>query len=301
MTPADGHNLDITMYSFQDLLNLFGIKSKIISTEEIKSAKRKVLMMHPDKSGLDANYFLFYKKALDIIYHYYLETNKQNQSMTEENTEYKNKVQFNENLETVVKKNVGEMSSDKFQSWFNEQFDEVVGNRFDPTRNDWFRNEDSLYKLNENVKVNGISSEFEKIKKQNAELAVYRGVQEMRHNAGSSLYDEEDTGDQYISTDPFSKLKFDDLRKVHKDQTILAVGERDFSKVKTYKNMEQLQQERGAQVLDPLDKSEAEKLFQDNEKTYKERILKQQFESNRKTDQFEEKNKTILSSFLRLF
>jgi len=301
MTPADGHNLDITMYSFQDLLNLFGIKSKIISTEEIKSAKRKVLMMHPDKSGLDANYFLFYKKALDIIYHYYLETNKQNQSMSEENTEYKNKVQFNENLETVVKKNVGEMSSDKFQSWFNEQFEEVAGNRFDPTRNDWFRNEDPVYKLNENVKVNGISSEFEKIKKQNAELAVYRGVQEMRHNAGSSLYDEEDTGDQYISTDPFSKLKFDDLRKVHKDQTILAVGEHDFSKVKTYKNMEQLQQERGAQVLDPLDKSEAEKLFQDNEKTYKERILKQQFESNRKTDQFEEKNKTILSSFLRLF
>jgi hypothetical protein len=301
MTPADGHNLDITMYSFQDLLNLFGIKSKIISTEEIKSAKRKVLMMHPDKSGLDANYFLFYKRALDIIYHYYLETNKQNQSMSEENTEYKNKVQFNENLETVVKKNVGEMSSDKFQSWFNEQFEEVAGNRFDPTRNDWFRNEDPVYKLNENVKVNGISSEFEKIKKQNAELAVYRGVQEMRHNAGSSLYDEEDTGDQYISTDPFSKLKFDDLRKVHKDQTILAVGEHDFSKVKTYKNMEQLQQERGTQVLDPLDKSEAEKLFQDNEKTYKERILKQQFESNRKTDQFEEKNKTILSSFLRLF
>jgi hypothetical protein len=104
MNPVDGHNLDITMYSFQDLLNLFGIKSKIISTEEIKSAKRKVLMMHPDKSGLDANYFLFYKKALDIVYHYYLEINKQNQSMSEENTEYKNKVRFNDNFKTAVEK-----------------------------------------------------------------------------------------------------------------------------------------------------------------------------------------------------
>jgi hypothetical protein len=196
---------------------------------------------------------------------------------------------------------VNELSSDKFQSWFNEQFDEVVGNRFDPTRNDWFINKDPIYKLNDNVKVNGISSEFEKIKKQNAELAVYRGVQEMRNNAGSSLYDEEDTGYQYISTDPFSKLKFDDLRKVHKDQTILAVGEHDLSKMKIYKNMEQLQYERDGDTLEPLDKTEAEKLFQDNEKTYKERILKQQFESNRKTDQFEEKNKSILSSFLRLF
>jgi hypothetical protein len=129
----------------------------------------------------------------------------------------------------------------------------------------------------------------------------YDGVQNMYSSGGTNLYYDEEETDDYVTSDPFSKLKFDDLRKVHKDQTILAVGEHDFSKVKTYKNMEQLQQERGTQVLDPLDKSEAEKLFQDNEKTYKERILKQQFESNRKTDQFEEKNKTILSSFLRLF
>lgn len=297
----EAHNLDITMYSFQDLLNLFGIQSKIISVEDIKTAKRKVLMMHPDKSRLDAKYFLFYKKALDIIYHYHIETNKQNQSMSEENTEYKNKVVFNENLIKDVKKNVGEMSSDKFQMWFNDQFEETVGNRFDATRNDWFRNEDPVYKLNENVKVDGISSEFEKIKKQNADLAVYRGVQEMRHNAGSNLYDDKDAGDQYISADPFGKLKFDDLRKVHKDQTILAVGEHDLSKVKTYKNMEQLQQERGTQALEPLAESDAQRQFAENEKAYQERILKQQFESNRKTDQFEEKNKTILSTFLRLF
>ena len=29
--------------------------------------------------------------------------------------------------------------------------------------------------------------------------------------------------DNYIDYDPFSKLKFDDLRRVHKDETIMSV------------------------------------------------------------------------------
>ena len=294
------HNLDITMYSFRDLLNLFNIKSTIISTEDIKSAKRKVLMMHPDKSKLDAKYFLFYKKALDIVYQCYNETHKTNQSMSEENTEYKNKIVFSDNIKTVSK-NVGDMSTEKFQTWFNEQFEEQMGNKIDEGRNDWFKNEDPTYIIDNNAKVDSIGREFEKIKKQNAELVKYRGVEEIKNHSGSTLYDEPDDDGYYISADPFSKLKFDDLRKVHKDQTILSVGEHDFSKVKTYKNMEQLQQERGAQTLEPLATTDAEKLIDENERAYKERIIKQQFDSNRKTDQFEEKNKSIISSFLRLF
>ena len=35
----------------------------------------------------------------------------------------------------------------------------------------------------------------------------------------SSYFEEEDT-DDYVACDVFSKLKFDDLRKVHKDQTV---------------------------------------------------------------------------------
>ena len=69
------HNLNIKMYSFQELLDLFKLSSNI-TIEEMKRAKMMVLKMHPDKSRLPPDYFLFYKKAYEIIYQYYEETHK---------------------------------------------------------------------------------------------------------------------------------------------------------------------------------------------------------------------------------
>ena len=42
------HNLDISKYSFEEILGLFDL-SYDISEDEMKRAKRKVLMTHPDK------------------------------------------------------------------------------------------------------------------------------------------------------------------------------------------------------------------------------------------------------------
>ena len=64
------HNLNIHQYSFKELLELFDL-SNTISVEDLKRAKKKVLMTHPDKSRLPSEYFLFYKKAFEIIYSFY--------------------------------------------------------------------------------------------------------------------------------------------------------------------------------------------------------------------------------------
>ena len=54
------HNLDIQTYSLKDLLNLFNLNEKdVITIEDIKRAKLIVLKMHPDKSKLSSDYFLF--------------------------------------------------------------------------------------------------------------------------------------------------------------------------------------------------------------------------------------------------
>ena len=49
------------MYSLKDILDLFDLDYDI-NIDDLKRAK-KVLMTHPDKSRLDAKYFLFYKKS----------------------------------------------------------------------------------------------------------------------------------------------------------------------------------------------------------------------------------------------
>ena len=50
------HNLNIHMYSLAEILNLFDLDYQF-DIEGLKRAKKKVLMLHPDKSKLDPEYF----------------------------------------------------------------------------------------------------------------------------------------------------------------------------------------------------------------------------------------------------
>jgi len=58
---------DIRNYNLPDILKLFSIP--VAFTEDhLKSAKRTVLKMHPDKCNLPKEYFLFFTKAYRILY-----------------------------------------------------------------------------------------------------------------------------------------------------------------------------------------------------------------------------------------
>ncbi len=64
--------LNIDSYSLKDILDLFNLSSvEDLSDATINQMKKKVLMTHPDKSGLDPKYFLFYKKAFDRLKYIY--------------------------------------------------------------------------------------------------------------------------------------------------------------------------------------------------------------------------------------
>jgi hypothetical protein len=95
-------------------------------------------------------------------------------------------------------------------------------------------------------------------------------------------------------------LKFDDLRKVHKDQTVFSVSENDFSKQKIYGNYDELRSARGSQMLTPIEKAKAEQMLRERDQKMKEQMLAKQHQSNLRTMEYEEKNKSIISSFLQL-
>ena len=79
------HNLDIQQYNLKEILELFSINSYDFSLDDLKNAKRRVLMMHPDKSNLPHDYFLFYKKAFDIVVKFYSSKNKTEEEAINEN------------------------------------------------------------------------------------------------------------------------------------------------------------------------------------------------------------------------
>jgi hypothetical protein len=303
--PPPPHNLNIYMYNLQEILGLFDL-TYTITIEDLKRAKKKVLMLHPDKSRLSPDYFLFYKKAFDIILQLYENNNKQNQTINSETVKYKPlENTLNNAAKNKVKTVIGEMDKSEFNNTFNQLFNDNMVKKPSQHRNDWFSKEEPIYNIDPNVSTKNMGAVLDTIKQKNAELIKYNGIQELyvNSNSGSRLYDEnedEDADDVYISTDPFSKLKFDDLRKVHKDQTVFVVSERDIEKVPVYNSVDQYNRERSKQMAAPLEKAEAERMLSEQDRIYRESMMKKEHAANLRSMEYEKKNKSVLANFLRL-
>ena len=296
------HNLDIQMYSFNEILSLFNLPINM-NMYDLKRAKKQVLMLHPDKSKLPSEYFLFYKKAFDMIVVYFENNTKETVILTDENTVYKkmDTTDFNKATSSKIHSIVNKMSSSEFHSKFNELYENNMMER-KHNKNEWFSNNEPIYNINEPVSNNNIGRVFETIKKQNQGIIQYEGVKEIGNDSvvGNSFYDDDYNSNLYVSSNPFSKLKYDDLRKVHKDQTIFSVSESDYLTVPKFSSVDHFVKERTNQTVRPLDKQQSESILVEKERMYKENIANRLHQSKLKTQIYAEKNKTVLSSFLQI-
>ena len=310
-TQKQKHNLDLASYSFDEILQMFDLTYDI-SIDDLKRAKRKVLMSHPDKSGLPPDYFLFYKRAFELVVHYQQSHSRQSHIVNEHTSvEY---VPLTE-TDTNTKRQLSEKTkTNQFQQRFNELFEQNMAEKPDPTRNEWFRSESasSIYETQGTVSVSNLNSSFESIKTRQREqgLVRYTGIRELSssfsggassfYDSGPSSMEDEQNQDVYVSSDPFSKLKFEDLRKVHKDQTVFAVSEQDYANVPKYKNVDQYSRERSIDTIKPMEKQQAQRLFDERERIAREQQAKKQHLMELRMQEYAEKNKKIMGAFLHL-
>ena len=296
---SQNHNLDINSYNLEELLGLFDLQYEL-NMEDMKRAKKKVLMLHPDKSRMDAKYFLFYKKAYEMIYQFFTHQQKQNQNVTKEATVYRpNEDIHHETTSKKINEQIEKMENKNFQNKFNQLFEENMYQKPDETKNAWFRDEKSSYDLPQNGS-NNIDRTFQQIKEKNNGLVRYRGVQNnMQTNNGTSFYDEDDD-ESYVSSDPFGKLKYDDLRKVHKDETVFSVSENDIHKIKTYRSVDEFNRARGQQDTNPIEQEKAQQMLKLKEQQKRELQMQREYQAKLQSQQYAEKNKSILASFLQI-
>lgn len=299
--PASTHNLDVKSYSLDELFRLLKISDNP-TKEEMLIAKRRVLQFHPDKSGLSPDYFIFYKKAFEIATHYYEEHNKISRPITEDTTEYK---QFDSAPNAkVIREKIQKMTENKQfdQGQFNQYFEKNMTDKRQ-YKNEWFQQGDPTTDIPKGkVNPKNMGEEFQKIKEKQQALISYKGVQDFSvSSGGTKLYDDEDdsTETEYISSgDPFSKFKYEDLRKVHKDLTVLAVSEKDFDKMDKYASVEQYKKQR--QDVKPMEKAEAERIIQEKEGFAKQQFSQKLHQSTVKSMKNEEKGNQFLAKFLQL-
>ena len=112
-------NLDIRSYSFKEILQLFDLNDnqEISIQDTMKKARIKVLSMHPDKLKLSSQYFIFYKKAYEIIAQYYQDQPevKIKQIINDEKIIYDIKDDIKHNK--VVKKQLEKMDKEEFTNF----------------------------------------------------------------------------------------------------------------------------------------------------------------------------------------
>ena len=301
------HNLNLQMYSFTELLNLFHLDDvSTLSDAKMKAAKMMVLKMHPDKSRLPPDYFLFYKKAFDIVLEFYRQQQRVDQPLPKEEIQY---IPSTRHSVPKVAATIEKMDKGEFHDKFNQLFEDNMLNKTKQqdaaTRLQWFTQEDPLYAGIEMLNGNGgaIHRNMESLKQQQQpqHLAKYQGVQTLYSRGGNAFYEDEDNEDaDYIHVDPFSKLKFDDLRKVHKDQTVIPVSESDLQHTHAYGSVEELSRARSQQNVAPMDRAQSVRHLAQHAQVHQDQIARKEYHAKLQSIEYHDKSKTVLSHFLRL-
>lgn len=249
-------DLDISNYSLEDILKLFDINYDY-NANTLRNVKKRVLMLHPDKSKLDKEYFLFFSKAYDVLVKI-LEFRSQQKRSQEVNINYEalDSCEENEEIINKIKKHKN------FNKIFNKLFEEMKINDEEDGYGSWLKsNED----IEEDKEYNNESLEERKKILRNNSIIEYGVIKEynnfdkMRSKSKSNGFYE---GNNILNSK--SNLNYDDLKQAH-TETLIPVIEEDFRNVKKYNNLEHLKQERNNQILTPLSKKEGISLLNKRE------------------------------------
>jgi len=298
------------MYSFQEILHLFDLPdANDITPEQMKRAKMTVLKTHPDKSRLPPDFFLFYSKAFKIIVDFYNNQQRTTKEIPKTEIKYDKEVDgFFENTPGIMDK-VSSIPTKKFNTVFNDLFEKNQMGKQIVNRNEWFSKEDGELTSMKVSNVSAMNRTFDQIKEKQQGMVVYRGIRETPLSIGissSSLYEDiegdetTEDGGIYIETDPFSKLKFEDIKKVHKNETVFAVGEKDYDKVPKYHSVEQYNIARNINDVSLETEEENRRILNQREIDFQNKIIQKQYQSKKKDIDTSIKNKSVLSYFLQI-
>ena len=251
-------DLNIQNYDLEDILGLFKINGQL-TEQELKRAYRMYLKTHPDKSGLDARVFRFFKQAYDVLSKIYYFRNKKTQQNTTYDTTESNLSQ--DKLKILNKLNG--LSCKEFNEKFNKMFElsKVVDGETDTGYEDWYRN----YKDRNDPKINlsQFGTEFEKRKRESKALVKKQELCEMGGRGG---YEIDRTGGVEYSSGIFSKLQYEDLKKAH-TETVVPVTREDFENKERFNTFNSFKTHREQQNISPLSLQQSKNYLQQREQS----------------------------------
>jgi len=276
-------DLNIENYDLEDILNVFKLNYQFTEAD-LKGAYRTMLKTHPDKSGLKKEVFLFFKEAYQILSKiFYFRNRKKSCTHQQQYTVEKNKEH-----ELLLKKLDGKSVKD-FNKWFNDMFEKnkLTDEEEDKGYGEWYKSESE----NNNEKVASLSDFgriFENKKKQCKSLVVRKDIMEMQNlNNGYNL--SRDAPDEY-SSDIFSKLQYEDLKKAH-TETVVPVTREDFEKKKQFNSVDSYRRYRSNQNTQALSLEQSRAFLQKKQKNMNEQDSRRIYKILKRDEEVEKINK----------
>ena len=219
-------DLHIENYNLKELLVLFNLDYNF-NIDDLKKAKKIVLMTHPDKSGLNKDYFLFFTSAYKLIYNLYDFRYKS----TNNNTKYTEYIlEKNEDNEKLLNAYNIQNKPD-FNKWFNDMFEtsQIPDLNKSAGYGSWLVSDEDIE--TQIATKNTMNSLIEDKKTKMRSLIIHNQYKEITNT--SSLYDLTTEQPDTYSSDIFSKLSYEDLKKAH-TESVVPVTIDDYNNRKQY-------------------------------------------------------------------
>jgi hypothetical protein len=244
-------DLDIRNYELRDILNLFKMPS-VFTEAHMREAKLTVMRTHPDKSGLDKEYFLFFSKAYKILHEVYQVRAGLSRQKDAKYDDVKEDIDARRNTNSDKLKR---MNADEFNSWFNQTFEQnkLYDEEQDSGYGDWLKDNDADADADADEDLGEGASwaqrmeqlDRRKTKLREQALVVRSEVKTFDSGGGYSLSrecpEEHSSGLNFGGSG--SSLAYEDLRKAH-TESVIPVTHEDYEAVRKYKNMNELQMSR---------------------------------------------------------
>ena len=132
--------------SFEEMMELFDIKQPL-TMESLKIAKKKLLLLHPDKNRIDTkeHYIFFreiYEKLVKIYSYIHHETNED---------VLKKEIDIDNTFKTFIEKNNIHpvKNKEKYLKHFNEMFENIYLKDEDYGHEEWLKSQKEMYDIND--------------------------------------------------------------------------------------------------------------------------------------------------------
>lgn len=289
-------DLNIDSYSLDDLLSLFKIPYDF-EEEDLKKAKRIVLMTHPDKSHLDKDVFLFFSKAYKLIYSVYNFRTRNEQDTCVDRKYSTNSI--DKEKDDNISKALKEFSQKKdFNKIFNEMFEKNYTKREGNADGygDWLKSEEDVMHA---TSIDDMNQQIEQRKKDLRALVIVEDLEEVGYGGEQSHSDLTGNRPKYYGAEMFGNLQYDDLQRAY-TESVVPVTDKDYQDKKKFGNIDELQRFRKQDYVEHFDPKNHHLKVEERRRKEGIETTERAYTLARQVEQSKKANKGFISGLLRI-